>query len=126
MATNQERILSKEEYKGMTIITLEDPEGIWPSPHRWIVQELHSIYNRPFTTYDPSQAKRAITRALHGTLKDHTIVYQDHSVCWDPVAQVYYIYSPKGTLYGSKKTFDVAKEAIDKQLKITSQDHGHD
>lgn len=126
METNTNYSTITETYKGMTIEEVQTPFPFDPQKTQFIVRELKTYWGSTWIGKGKDLAKRAITRALHGALKDHMIIYKDHGIRFEPVGQTYYIYSPKGTLFGNKPTFEDAKEAIDKQLKITSQDYGND
>lgn len=125
METNTTTNTNTDTYKGMTIEEVQIPFPFDPPKTQFVVKELKTYYGRTWHGKGKDLAKRAITRALHGMLKDYNITYEGYTIFWDPVAQAYHIYSPKGTYYGQKKTFEAAKEAIDRQLKITSQENGN-
>jgi len=125
METKDTITISTETYKGLTIKTVEYIHVSDPFRCRQIVPELKTPWGASWCDYGKDLAKRAITRALHGTLQNYTITYKNHSLYYEPKADTYYIYSPKGTLFGNKPTFEAAKEAIDRQLKITEKNQNN-
>lgn len=125
METNTNTNTTTETYKGMTIEEIPITFPFDPPKTCFIVKELQTFFGRCWRGKGKDLAKRAITRALHGTLKDYTINYRGHSIYYDKMTQSFYIYSTKGTLFGQKKTFEAAKEAIDRQIEITANRHNN-
>jgi len=125
METNTNTTTTTETYKGMTIEEVQIPFPFDPPNTQFIVRELKTYWGSTWRGKGKDLAKRAITRALHGTLKDHMIVYKDHDTCFEPAANAFCIYSPKGTLFGVKDTYEAAKEAIDRQQKITEKNQNN-
>lgn len=121
METKDTITIATEQYKGLTIKTVEYLYSNEPFRTRHVVPELKTPWGASWWDYGKDLAKRAITRALHGTLQNYTITYKDSTIYYATAEKEYYICSPKGTIFGHQSTFEAAKEAIDRQQKITEE-----